>query len=110
MTLAILTGAFCLASTVHFLIRVVRNWRDGVRGSWVVSLSLAALTQGPLLVVTLTRTDVSRRVRDALGWGAFILAVGLVVAILSVEYYEDQAKRVREARRQARGFRQQPPE
>lgn len=86
------TAAFTAASMVHFLGRIVRNRASGRRKAAGVSLFLALLVLGPLVVTGMARGVLGYSWWEFLEAASFCLSSGLLLSIYLVEFKEEQGK------------------
>lgn len=92
---AVLILSFCLAAFAHFGLRIIRHRiRGNVRAAGV-SLALAFLALGPVVVVGVIRGIVPKSLHGAIELCAFMLSAFLTIAILRVEYMDDARERRR---------------
>ncbi len=88
----IVVMAFSLAAFCHFAGRILRNRLRGRPRASAVSLALAFLSLGPLVVFGVVRGFIPPRLYSLVELAAFVISIGLAVAILRVEYLEDARK------------------
>lgn len=99
---AILTLAFSAVSFMHFLGRIVRNRHKGRGRAAAVSAALSLMVLGPVVAIGLTRGLIRPAWYSYVEVAALVIALGLVVAILLVEQWEEQKDAVERSRAEAK--------
>lgn len=91
---AVAALAFGLAAFAHFGLRALRHRSRGKARASGVSVALAFLSLGPVLVIASRRGFIPASAGELLELGAFLVSVFLAVAILRVEQMDDARTRL----------------